>query len=307
MPHPDYTHRFAVLVACSGPVESSPIQVGPKGAYVSKASAELRYAIADVNEFGKDFYGLEPDADDCLRELTLLREATRDDVLAAVRVATEALNSHCDHSNGGTLDFYFSGHGFPDGDMCLIDGPLSPNDLADAWSYGAAEDPRRHIRLALDSCFAGMTLARMLLHPEHWRTFVLRDAWAAALPSEEAFELPALGHGVLTHYMMNRPPLDVFQEELEGGREPTEQKLRQVKKAIRETPHFLTSGKQHALDLINGHAISVMGGHQDATLELVGRDWTLDELVAALDELPKRRQSRMKDAYGGDGQDISLR
>lgn len=49
-----------------------------------------------------------------------------------------------------------------------------------------------------------MTLARLYVHREYTDAYILRDAFAACLPSEEAFELSRFGHGVLT-YVRTRP------------------------------------------------------------------------------------------------------
>lgn len=290
MPHPDYGHRSGVLIACSGPAEVQDPVAGPREEFASKASANLDYAIADVEQWARDLYGPPVMGKDCLRERVLLREATRGEVMQAVTNASDHLNAHNDHSRGGTLDLYFSGHGFANGDLCLADGPLSPDDLADTWSEGNASGETRHIRVVLDCCFAGMTLARLYLHPGHWSTYVLRDAWAASLPSEEAFELPRVGHGVLTYVRTRPDPLTILGRSQVEGRHPSEEELRQANRADRETPHYLTNGRQQALDFINGHAVSVLGGHRDAYLELGDREWSLDALAAAFDELPRRRE-----------------
>lgn len=79
--------------------------------------------------------------EDCLRGNIALEEATRASVLDAIAEASARLNSHNDHSRGGTLDFYYSGHGFGGGALCLADGPLDPDELADAWVQ-AAPTPR---------------------------------------------------------------------------------------------------------------------------------------------------------------------
>lgn len=55
----------------------------------------------------------------------------------------------------------------------------------------------------------------------------------------------------------------------------------------RESTQFLTNGRQHALDLINGHFVSAIGNRQ-AGLELGDQERPLADLVTALDELPRR-------------------
>jgi|SRR3569833_1337580 len=289
MPHPDYSHRFAVEVACSGPADETPTVEGSIGPIGSKAHAHLAYAIADVRAWALRDYGPPPMGKDCLRGSIALEEVTRADVLDAIAEASARLNSHNDHSAGGTLDFYYSGHGLPDGALSLADGALDPDELAEAWVRGNTHDSIRHIRFVLDCCHAGMTMARLMLHQGHWSSYVLRDGWAASLPSEEAFELPTLGHGVLTYVKTRPDPFSIINDWKASDHQPSEQDLRMLRRLDRETVHYLTNGRQHGLDLINGHAISIMGSsHGD--LELGDSEWCLNELVDALDGLPRQRR-----------------
>lgn len=289
MPHPDYSHQAAVLIACSGPAQSAEFGEGPAGPFASKAQTHLEYAVADVEAWARNTHTAPPPmGEECLRHKTVLREATRRDVLDAVAEANDQLNSHNDHSRGGTLDIFYSGHGDPNGDLVLADGPLAPDDLADLWGRGNSSGDCRHVRLVLDCCHAGMTLARLIVHPGHWSAYVLRDAWAACLPGQEAYELPRLGHGVLTYTRVREDPLAIVNRIRDAGREPTAAEIKLVQQTNHESTQFLTNGGQHALHLINGHFIGVIDKSQ-AGLELGDREWPLADLVTALDELPGRR------------------
>jgi hypothetical protein len=62
----------------------------------------------------------------------------------------------------------------------------------------------RHLRTAIDSCYSGLILCRLVMHPHHGHRVKVRDGFAVCLPSEEAFELRSLRHSVLT-YTMLRP------------------------------------------------------------------------------------------------------
>jgi hypothetical protein len=96
-----------------------------------------------------------------------------------------------------------------------------------------------------------------------------------SLPSEEAFELPTLGHGVLTYVKTRPDPLAIVNNWKASDHEPSEEGLRGLRKIDREIVHYLMSGRQHALDLINGHAISMLGSrHGD--LELGDSEWSLE-------------------------------
>jgi len=228
--------------------------------------------------------------EDCLRGKIALEEATRGDVLDAVAEASARLNAHNDHSRGGTLDFYYSGHGLPDGALSLADGALDAEERAEVWVRGNTHSSIRHIRFVLDCCYAGMMVARLLLHPGHWSSYMLRDGWAASLPSEEAFELPRLGHGVLTYVKTRPDPLEVVNNWKASDHKPSEEDICGLRTIDRETVHYLTNGRQHPLDVINGHAISILGGRGD--LELGDSEWSLHDLVDALDGLPRQSARR---------------
>jgi hypothetical protein len=178
----------------------------------------------------------------------------------------------------------FSGHGHPDGDLALEDGPLSADQLMEWCTAGRAGEngKTRHLRLIIDSCYAGLTLVRMLLHPNHWTKAVIRDGIAACLPSQEAFELPRLGHSVLT-YTRLRPYANAMPPP--SGWTPEE--YRRWRAAQRETTQYLTNGQQHALDVINGHNISLVGSPKSVELTEMDEELELDRLREALDNLPR--------------------
>lgn len=287
--HPDYSHQAAVLIACSGPAQSADTGVGPVGPFTSKAQAQLEYAIADVTAWARHTHTSPPPmGSECLRHRTVLLEATRWDVLEAVAEANDRLNTHNDHSRGGTLDLFYSGHGDPDGNLVLADGPFAPDELAEIWGRGNRSGDCRHVRLVLDCCHAGMTLARLIVHRGHCSTYVLRDAWAACLPNEEAYELARLGHGVLTYTQLREDSLASMNRIRGEDREPTVEEIKQMQRVNRESIHFLTNGRQHGLDLVNGHFVSVIGKRGTA-LEFGDRRWPLEELVGALNDLPGTR------------------
>lgn len=276
-----------MLIACSGPAQSAESGEGPRG----RSHPRLKLIWSTRSPTLRRGHGTHtappPMGEECLRHKTVLREATRQDVLDAVAEAHDRLNSHNDHSRGGTLDVFYSGHGDPNGDLVLADGPLAPEGLADLCGRGNSSGDCRQVRLVLDCCHAGMTLARLIVHSGHWSSYVLRDAWAACLPRQEAFELPRLGQGVLTHTRLREDALAIVNRIRGAGREPTPAEIKLVQQTNRESTQFLTNGRQHALDLINGHFVSVIGNRQPG-LELGDQEWPLADLVTALDELPRR-------------------
>jgi hypothetical protein len=294
MPSPDYRYQTYVLVACSGGSAEAAEGEGPRGKFVSKAQTRLAFAVADVHAWGNHFGdGEEAGFKNEIDFHVLLQDATHPEVADAIAEAVDHLDFHFDDSKGGSLNFVFSGHGYPDGDLALEDGPLSADQLMEWCTAGRAgqNGNTRHLRLVIDSCYAGLSLARMMIHPTHWTKAVIRDALAACLPSQEAFELPSVGHSVLTYtrlrpYANEMPPSGSSTEE--EHRRWMDEEYPHWRAARRETTQYLTNGRQHALDLINGHAIGLAS---NAGRSVDVADWPekieLDKLVVALDHLPR--------------------
>jgi hypothetical protein len=278
MPSPDYKYQTHVFVACSGGSADAAEGQGPRGKFVSKAQTRLAHAVADVNAWADRFAGGEAGFKDEIDFHVLLQEATRSEVADAIAEAVDRQEFYFDDSKGGSLNFVFSGHGHPDGDLALEDGPLSADELMEWCTAGRAEN----LRLVIDSCYAGLTLARMLLHPSHWNGAVIMDGLAASLPSQEAFELPSLGHSVLTYTRLRPYP------DRNRANEWTAEEIRQFRRAQRETTQYLTNGRQHALDVINGHSVS-LASSTGKRIEIEPK-MELDELREALDNLPRSRR-----------------
>jgi hypothetical protein len=286
MPHPDYRYQAHVLVACSGHAELAPAGNGPRGKFTSKSQTRLAYAVADVRAWDDRFSSVQEGGfKDEIDFGVLLEDASSSDVHQAVTEAVDRLDHHFDDSTGGSLNLVFSGHGHANGDLALADRPLSPQELMEWCASGCAgkNGKTRHLRIVIDSCYAGATLARLLLHAAHWERVVIRDGYAASLPSEQACELDRLGHSVLTHTML-RPNRNPFPPP-EGW---SEAQVREVRRAHRESTQYLTNGRQHAVDLLNGHFASLLGNPSKGVE--IERQMTLDELLEALDELSKRRR-----------------
>lgn len=171
----------------------------------------------------------------------------------------------------------------------MADRLLSPGELMEWCARGKAGEngKTRHLRLVIDCCYSGLTLCRMAMHRDHWSRLVLRDAFAACLPSQEAFELRSLQHSVLT-YTALRPGKRLLMK-----RALTPEESKEVMASIRETTQYLTNGKQHSLSLINGHDMSLRGGHPDRHVKVLDVK-TLDELVEAVDSLASRRRRRIQ-------------
>jgi hypothetical protein len=74
-----------------------------------------------------------------------------------------------------------------------------------------------------------------------------------------------------------------------GSGELSADEVREVRAGNRETTQCLTNGQQHALEVLNGHAISLVGG---TPFVEVPASITLDELIEAVDSLPKQKRKR---------------
>lgn len=294
MPHPDYAHQACVLFACSGEGASTLGGQGPQGKFISKARTRLSYAVADVRAWQGHFARASVPAGftEVVNHHLLVEEASAADVEAAIEEAVARLDFHHETSSGGSLNLVFSGHGFEDGDLCLSDGALSIDQLMEWCAAGRAGQAgkTRHLRVAIDACYSGLALARMLLHPTHWGKVVLRDAFASSLPSEESYELDRLGHSAFTHSMVG-PYANVLPPP-PGQGDWSERDYREWSRAQRETTQYLTNGQQHSLDVMNGHHVTLRGASGRSMGVEVDPEagMQLDELRDALDNLSARRR-----------------
>jgi hypothetical protein len=286
VPHPDYRIQAHVYVACPGPDEAPTTGEGPRGKFHSKSQTTLRYAVDDVRAWAAKLYGPEVGHEDVVNYHVLLESASAGDLQDAIADAIDRLDLHFEDSAGGSLNLVFSGHGSPDGDLVLADRLVSPDEVMEWCAAGRAgeNEKTRHLRTVIDSCYSGLTLCRMVKHPHHWSRLVVRDGFAASLPSQEAFELRSLQHSVLT-YTMVRAGNALW----ESAEKMTAEEFKEANASQRETTQYLTNGQQHSLDIINGHSISLRGSAAKF-VEVLDTE-TLDELVEAVDSLPRRRRT----------------
>jgi hypothetical protein len=171
---------------------------------------------------------------------------------------------------GGGISLYYAGHGAEcTGAMVFKDGDVSGTQLAEMVAGGIMSDRYSRgdllgIELAMDSCFAGAFLAEFLAaadSPEMKAKLLPRDMWAASLHDESAWELPELGHGVLTYTFKNVGNGYVDMQQLAQAVDRNDQQF--LRMALQgHVPNrvtFLTEGDQHAIELVNGHQMEVKG------------------------------------------------
>lgn len=186
---------------------------------------------------------------------------------------------------GGSFRFAFAGHGTQQGNLVLADGELAPEELAEliAVSIESNSAMRRRLALVFDSCFSGLTLARIMLHPLHGARLSILDGFAAAMHDELAWEIDALGHGALTFTLANPGNAHVDADRLAQAVERrNETYLRLALQGFVPNPvSYLTEADQHSLDLINGHLLEVKGL---GSVDVLG-DVSLDQLLAVLEHV----------------------
>jgi hypothetical protein len=285
MPSPDYGYRAYVCAASPGPEDSPTTGNGPKGEYASKSQTTLDFALTDVRAWAEHFRGDDGGHADVVDHHVVLESATSEDLRDALAEAAEKLDFYFDESRGGSLNFVYSGHGTTDGDLVLADRLVSPDELMEWCSAGRAGEggKTRHLQMVIDSCYSGLTLCRMVLHPAHWSRLVIRDGFAACLPSEEAFELRSLKHSVLTYTALKQ----IKHMNIGMAQHISADDVKQLKRGQRETSPNLTNGQQHSLDIINGHYVSLRDS-AGSDLEIPD-DATVEQLAEALDALPRRK------------------
>lgn len=289
LPKPDYLFRAGVLIAASG-LGSGKVADGPFGRRVSRDGASLKFTEADAAAWKRTF---EDEAEDIPHYggpapfYTVLIHPTIAQVKQAVLDCHDFLDQFGSSATwgGGSLHFVFAGHGTTRGDLVLSDGKLSADDLMISLARRTPGSRiGRRLGVVLDSCYSGLTLARLITHEAHRREALLVDAFAAAMHDEMAWEVGDLGHGALTYAMTARRPLTIGGDsELALAIETQdEMAIRRIMYKVAPNPvSYLTQGDQHSLDLVNGHALEVKGL---GALDILGSP-SVQEICHALERL----------------------
>lgn len=269
MVQPDYRYQAGVAIGCEGP-DAGLVRTGRLGVRRSRDGARLEHFLADArhwreafkhnNEGGRDERpsGVDP-------FVVLLENPSRAAVVDAMAECGAFLHAFRDRPDwsGGSFHFSFAGHGTDAGDLVLADGALSPDELAELVTASVDPNPpaKRRLGLVLDSCFSGLTLARIMLHPLRRSQLLITDGFAAAMHDELAWELDALGHGALTFTMANRRNAHVDRDRLAKAVEQGDETyLRLALQGFVPNPvSYLTDADQHSLDLLNGHWLEIKG------------------------------------------------
>ena len=171
----------------------------------------------------------------------------------------------------------YAGHGNEHtGAIVFPDALLEPEELARYLDRGMPKSHRRlRVDLFFDSCFASAFIAHFLTYAWSELEDVLFpcNLFAAALPDEYAWELPTLGHGVLTH---------AYKTEIESPLLAQSRLLLIVKtlwnrwrkiepqRLYMGGVSYITNGDQHSLEYENGYfTLHGGGGFHISDLESV--------------------------------------
>jgi hypothetical protein len=211
---------------------------GPVGRLRRRDSALLEFTVNDAVYWHDVFVGAGGPA----RSHELLTNPSISDVALALTKAIAAVDAV--DPTDGQIDFVFTGHGSEDGGLVLRDGTLSAAQFAELFKHRSGRT-RLLVGVVLDCCYAGRWLAELLTDRGYGKALTVVDGFAACLPNQFAFELEALGHGVLTYTMK--------------ARKATGADLRLA--ASVPSVMDITGGEQTDLDVISGWTISVRSGN----------------------------------------------
>ena len=199
-------HQAYVSISASGPLFDPKFE---ERGYLMRPrmAADLKYTTADVDFL--ETYWKEPAPDSGKEEeFFRLRNPTIREVRSAFASAQEWLSSCKAKSSGwdgGAINVTYAGHGQNgDGALVLKDGVFGADDLVEVLNTTALAVSNPHtlrVSMLLDSCYSGALLTRLLrrvLSDEEVHLYV-RDAMAASMPDEIAWEESTLAHGLFTY------------------------------------------------------------------------------------------------------------
>jgi hypothetical protein len=194
-----------VSIAASGE-DALPASRGSSSAY-PKAFSKLKYASKDINYWADSWAQVRP-AEPSRTIHKVLHDADYASVETTLGEVSDwfAEASADPDFDGGMLVFTYSGHGHEgDGALCL-----NQNTHFDAQDFVSAclkiqdatsSERRLKLALFLDSCYSGAFLLNVLekaLH-EHDELLYPDYFFAASMPDEQAWEVPAVEQGVATY------------------------------------------------------------------------------------------------------------
>lgn len=279
-----------ISVGASGVAPSSIAVDGPWGMVRSRDGSVLEAVSADAEFWNRHFASHSDDQGFHI----LLIDPSRDEVLSSAAAADRYLAQKRGGHYAGEFHFAFSGHGTSDGELVLHDGVVSAVEIIDAATAGVEGASKRWIGMSLDCCHAARALAELLVYSRICERFSLRDAFAASLHDEFAYEWPDLRHGVYTYTMANPGgpiPTDFPGGNIHDAAPLTDNTQERIEwQHLRSDPvAYLTNGEQHVLDVMNSHILSVRGAGEASLADL---DHDVTDVQEILDIIEKLRDGR---------------
>ena len=192
-----------MTVAASGPLYpliAESARTGRRG----RAYADLEYTTADAHHLAEEWANQTPFLGGSQPVHHFLNDPTIDEFLDGLVNTLDSLETRAGATDWSQLaiTLSFCGHGRPEGGALeLKDGILSPNDLVHHLESLARSRATHGLRLGLllDSCFSGEFLIQTLDAMTQQDILLPYYSFASAMPDEEAFEDPELGHGLGTY------------------------------------------------------------------------------------------------------------
>ena len=229
-----------------------------------RAGAKLKYVTNDIEKFGEDtptYGGYLQDAPIFNR----LIAPTTSQVLNSIRETVECLlQRKATPGRKNVFNLIYAGHGRPsDGAIELSDGALSGEDFYHALVENYSDCPNKlHVDIVLDSCYSARFLIDFIVSSQANETVYGFDCNVSSLPDEKSYEMDFIEHGAFSFSLTH--PGNSYVDATELARAVDKQDLRTIVKSLQgiTVPNpvaFLTNGRQHSMELISGHHLSIHG------------------------------------------------
>jgi hypothetical protein len=261
-----------------------------------RAGAKLKYVINDVEKFGED----TPTYGGYLQDTPIFKQLiapTISEVRNSIRETIERLvERKMTPGQKNVFNLIYAGHGrSSDGAMEFSDGALSGEDFYQELVEHYGDHPNKlHVNIVLDSCYSARFLIDFIFNSQSNETIYGFDCKVSALPDEKSYEMDFIEHGAFSFSLTH--PGNCYVDATELARAVDNRDLRTIVKSLQgiTAPNpvaFLTNGRQHSIELISGHHLSIPGA---GSIELVDYLGTLTH-AGLTDAI-----ARAKFNYGGD-------
>jgi hypothetical protein len=227
-----------------------------------------------------------------------LEDPTKLAVEEAIHQINEVLSKYPQEKTG--IDIFFAGHGYPySGSFMLKDDRLSAEELIDIISRPLEKaKASRGLGLILDSCYAGGFLIDIIIEIEKEKNALrLFDALVSSMYDETSWELSFLEHGAFTFSFLNKG--NSYFDNLEFAKSVENNDNKIITKYLQgivgsmgaSSVAFLTQGRQHSIDCLKGHHLTVNGHSSFSLTDIKGtitRDILEEKFSEAKVEIRKR-------------------